>query len=104
MSRNNVAERHQRRRPERRDAGRGVVHRHRLLGAHMRYLHNTSKLRTLPAAALPDITVSAGPGLNAELVVSTGEAFEPTVLDESGRARQGSNLRPTAPEAVALSS
>ena len=62
--------------------------------AHRRYLANTSKARQIPEAALPRISIAHA------------ETPEPANTNQQDfqRALEDSNLRPTAPEAVALSS
>jgi integrase len=66
---------------------------HADLGAHARYLVNTAKMRTLPEAALPRLSVQKAAPLPFRLRRSHDSASFP-------RARQDSNLRPSAPEAL----
>jgi len=60
---------------------------HADLGAHMRYLTNTSKMRTIPEAALPVIVVSSDTRTIHESIgpSSTAELTEPTEYSGAGR-------------------
>ncbi len=68
---------------------------------HLRYVMRTSAMRTVPDAALPMLApMTAGESSRAVTI-----AYIPSEnLEQFQRATQESNLRPTAPEAVALSS
>ena len=70
---------------------------HSTMAAHERYLRNTQHARSIPVEALPRVLV--GPTVSASPMLKPSEE-DPV----SQRARKDSNLRPTAPEAVALSS
>lgn len=68
---------------------------------HMRYVMKTLVMRTIPDAVLPRLPAflaveSSAPGRLPTSPAKNAEEFQ--------RATQESNLRPTAPEAVALSS
>lgn len=68
---------------------------HADLGAHMRYLTNTSKMRTIPEAALPVITVSSDTRTIQETIepTSTAEPTEPTEDSGAGRGTRTLDLQ-----------
>jgi len=69
---------------------------HASLSAHQRYLVNTSRMRQLPAGALPDLTVRAWPVPQLESRFHETASFL--------RAPKDSNLRPSDSKSDALSS
>jgi len=68
---------------------------------HMRYVMNTRSMRTIPEAALPPLPSVLAVQSSAPVTIDPMTDHKP---EEFQRAQQDSNLRPTAPEAVALSS
>jgi site-specific recombinase XerD len=66
---------------------------------HARYVQETQAMQVIPAAAIPALPALSLPA--KDVVTERGERSKKR--PEFWRARQDSNLRPTAPEAVALS-
>jgi integrase len=86
-------------------SGINVQHAMRLAGhsdprTHMGYVMDTAALRTIPAAALPVLPTAMTVESSRSVTIHGGTQVKP---EQFQRATQESNLRPTAPEAVALS-
>ena len=67
---------------------------------HLRYIMRTVAMRTVPDAALPVLTPMKALESSRPVTIAYIPSENP---EQFRRATQESNLRPTAPEAVALS-